>query len=86
MLFHHISYNITSIAYNHHTDICHLLTYLNVVLTSAEEALDCVKSLGVALTTCTVPGAPPSDRLSDPDKWEVGLGIHGEPGRYVSHF
>lgn len=40
-----------------------------------------VRSLGIALTTCTVPGAPPSDRLRDAYTYEVGLGIHGEPGR-----
>ena len=49
-----------------------------------KEAMECaesVRSLGVALTTCTVPGAPPSDRLLDDSIYEVGLGIHGEPGR-----
>ena len=38
--------------------------------------------MGVALTTCTVPGAgaPTSNRL-DGDLIELGMGIHGEPGR-----
>ncbi len=51
------------------------------VCKEAKECADSVKSLGVALTTCTVPGAPPSDRLLDDSIYEVGLGIHGEPGR-----
>jgi len=54
---------------------------LKTVLTEAQAAADSVKSLGVALTTCTVPGTPSSDRLADPNVYEVGLGIHGEPGR-----
>lgn len=40
-----------------------------------------VGSMGVALTTCTVPGAPASTRLSSSDMIEIGMGIHGEPGR-----
>lgn len=40
-----------------------------------------IRTLGFALTTCTVPGTPASDRLAAPDSYEVGLGIHGEPGR-----
>ncbi len=51
------------------------------VLKEAQECADVVRTLGVALTTCTVPGAPPSDRLVDDSIYEVGLGIHGEPGR-----
>lgn len=38
-------------------------------------------SLGVALSTCTVPGTPSSTRLSAADLMEVGMGIHGEHGR-----
>ncbi|KFM25162.1 Putative 3,4-dihydroxy-2-butanone kinase, partial [Auxenochlorella protothecoides] len=33
------------------------------------------------LSTCNVPGAPPSDRLAA-GEMEMGLGIHGEPGAY----
>lgn len=40
-----------------------------------------IGSMGVALTTCTVPGAPVSTRLASPDIIELGMGIHGEPGR-----
>ncbi len=41
-----------------------------------------VRSMGVALTACTVPhvGRPSFD-LAD-DEVEIGIGIHGEPGRH----
>ena len=39
------------------------------------------RSMGVALTSCTVPSAGrPTFELAD-DEMEVGIGIHGEPGR-----
>ncbi|TMH25313.1 MAG: dihydroxyacetone kinase subunit DhaK [Betaproteobacteria bacterium] len=39
------------------------------------------RSMGVALTSCTVPAAgKPTFTLSD-DEMELGVGIHGEPGR-----
>mmetsp|Transcript_23426 Transcript_23426/g.39185 ORF Transcript_23426/g.39185 Transcript_23426/m.39185 type:complete len:636 (+) Transcript_23426:38-1945(+) len=49
---------------------------------SACEVSKRLGSLGVALSTCTVPGTPVSTRLSSkPGLIEVGMGIHGEPGR-----
>jgi len=39
------------------------------------------RSMGMALTSCTVPAAgKPTFELED-DKFEIGIGIHGEPGR-----
>jgi dihydroxyacetone kinase-like protein len=39
------------------------------------------RSMGVALTSCTVPAAgKPTFQLGD-DEIEIGVGIHGEPGR-----
>ncbi len=39
------------------------------------------RSMGIALTSCTVPAAgKPTFELGD-DEMEVGVGIHGEPGR-----
>jgi dihydroxyacetone kinase-like protein len=39
------------------------------------------RSMGVALTSCTVPAAgTPTFQLGD-DEMEMGVGIHGEPGR-----
>jgi len=40
-----------------------------------------IGTLGLALSTCSVPGTPASTRLSLPGLIEVGMGIHGEPGR-----
>jgi dihydroxyacetone kinase-like protein len=41
-----------------------------------------VRSMGVALTACTVPASgKPSFDLPD-DEVEIGIGIHGEPGRH----
>ncbi len=40
-----------------------------------------VRSMGMALTSCTVPAAgEPTFTLGD-DEMEIGIGIHGEPGR-----
>jgi dihydroxyacetone kinase-like protein len=40
------------------------------------------RSMGMALTSCTTPGAgSPSFDLGD-DEMEIGIGIHGEPGRF----
>jgi dihydroxyacetone kinase-like protein len=40
------------------------------------------RSMGMALTSCTVPSAgQPTFELED-DRIEIGIGIHGEPGRY----
>ena len=47
----------------------------------AEEVNARTKSIGVALTSCTVPAAgTPTFSLPD-DEMEMGVGIHGEPGR-----
>jgi dihydroxyacetone kinase-like protein len=41
----------------------------------------CTRSMGVALTSCTVPAAgKPTFDIGD-DEMEMGVGIHGEPGR-----
>ncbi len=40
------------------------------------------RSMGMALTSCTVPTAgKPTFELGD-DEMEIGIGIHGEPGRH----
>ncbi|GAA1727492.1 dihydroxyacetone kinase subunit DhaK [Isoptericola hypogeus] len=48
----------------------------------AERVVANVRSMGVALTACTVPhvGRPSFD-LGE-DEVEIGIGIHGEPGRH----
>jgi dihydroxyacetone kinase-like protein len=39
------------------------------------------RSMGVALTPCTVPAAGRPNFVLDDDQMEMGVGIHGEPGR-----
>jgi dihydroxyacetone kinase-like protein len=46
-----------------------------------ERVNDATRSMGVALTSCTVPAAgKPTFRLGETEM-EMGVGIHGEPGR-----
>jgi phosphoenolpyruvate---glycerone phosphotransferase subunit DhaK len=48
---------------------------------AAERVNDNVRSMGLALTPCIVPHAgEPSFALTE-DEIEIGIGIHGEPGR-----
>ena len=50
------------------------------VANEARQAAGAVRSMGVGLTPCTVPGADaPSFQLGESEV-ELGLGIHGEPG------
>lgn len=54
---------------------------LDEVATVAEKVIAQVRSMGVALTPSVVPHAgEPSFTLAD-DEIEIGIGIHGEPGR-----
>ncbi|CAG7652651.1 hypothetical protein PAESOLCIP111_06593 [Paenibacillus solanacearum] len=47
----------------------------------AEKAANNVRSIGVALTSCTVPAhGAPTFKLGE-DEMEYGVGIHGEPGQ-----
>lgn len=47
----------------------------------AQDVADNVRTMGLALTSCTVPHAgKPSFDIAD-DEVELGVGIHGEPGR-----
>lgn len=55
---------------------------LDGVLAIATRVNDNVRSMGMALTACTVPHAgKPSFDLGE-DEIEIGIGIHGEPGRH----
>lgn len=54
---------------------------LDAVVAVAEKVIGQVRSMGVALSACTVPHAgKPSFDLGE-DEIEMGVGIHGEPGR-----
>ncbi|MGB4367344.1 MAG: dihydroxyacetone kinase subunit DhaK [Acetomicrobium sp.] len=41
-----------------------------------------VRSMGMALSPCTVPAAGKPTFELGPDEMEIGIGIHGEPGRH----
>ena len=54
---------------------------LDRVAALARKVNDQGRSMGMALTSCTVPAAgKPTFELGD-DEMEIGIGIHGEPGR-----
>ena len=46
----------------------------------AEKVVNNVRSMGMALTPCTVPAAGKSGFELGENEMEVGIGIHGEPG------
>lgn len=55
---------------------------LAAVKAVAQKVADNGRSMGMALTSCTVPSAgKPTFDLPD-DEMEIGIGIHGEPGRH----
>ncbi len=54
---------------------------LAAVTALAQRLQDNARSMGMALTSCTVPSAgKPTFEIGD-DEMEIGVGIHGEPGR-----
>ena len=54
---------------------------LDALKTLGDDVNARTRSMGVALTSCTVPAAgKPNFELPD-DEMEMGVGIHGEPGR-----
>ncbi len=54
---------------------------LQEVADVARKVNDNGRSMGMALTSCTIPAAgKPTFTLAD-DEMEIGVGIHGEPGR-----
>jgi len=52
---------------------------LEEVRSKAQRCNENVYSIGVAVTSCHIPGEENDDRIP-PNKAELGLGIHGEPG------
>ncbi|MDP4024831.1 dihydroxyacetone kinase subunit DhaK [Methylobacterium sp. NEAU 140] len=52
---------------------------LDEVATLARRAAASAQSLGIAVSTATIPGSPRAERLAA-GQAELGLGIHGEPG------
>jgi dihydroxyacetone kinase-like protein len=54
---------------------------LAAVTALCQRVQDNVRSMGMALTSCTVPAAGKPTFEIDDDEMEIGIGIHGEPGR-----
>lgn len=55
---------------------------LDEVAAVAQKVIDNVRTMGAAITPCTVPSAgKPGFELAE-DEMEVGIGIHGEPGTH----
>ncbi|MFT5880505.1 MAG: dihydroxyacetone kinase [Moritella sp.] len=52
---------------------------LREVRDAAQAAIASTASIGLALTSCSLPGEETSQRIAE-GKAELGLGIHGEPG------
>jgi len=53
---------------------------LAAVTAVAQKAADASRSIGAALSSCTVPQAGKPTFHIDEDEMEMGMGIHGEPG------
>jgi dihydroxyacetone kinase DhaK subunit len=53
---------------------------LDEVVDITERALANIRSMGVALSPCTVPAAGKPTFTIDEDEMEIGMGIHGERG------
>ncbi len=53
---------------------------LNEVKAVAQKVVDNVRSMGIACTPCTLPGASSANFQLAEDEVEIGIGIHGEPG------
>lgn len=53
---------------------------LEEVKATAEKAINNTRSMGMAMTSCILPGVgKPGFKIED-DEIEIGMGIHGEPG------
>lgn len=48
----------------------------------AQKVVDNVRTMGMALTPCTIPAAGKPGFTLGEDEMEIGIGIHGEPGTH----
>lgn len=53
---------------------------LDEVILSAQKAIDNTRSIGIGLTSCTIPAVGHPNFSIEEGKMEVGIGHHGEPG------
>lgn len=57
---------------------------LDEVIAAAQKAIDNTRSVGIGLTSCTIPSVGHPNFKIDEGKMEVGIGHHGEPGIKVT--
>jgi dihydroxyacetone kinase-like protein len=53
---------------------------LDEVAATAQKAVNATRTIGMALTSCQLPGADKPSFAIGEDEMEMGIGIHGEPG------
>lgn len=53
---------------------------LEEVITVSQKAIDNTRSIGIGLSSCTIPAVGKPNFSIEPGKMEVGIGHHGEPG------
>ncbi len=61
------------------------LSALSEVKRVAEKVISNVRSMGVALNSCILPGVGKPVFEIDDNEIEIGMGIHGEPGIHRTH-
>ena len=57
---------------------------LEEVIRVSQKAIDNTRSVGIGLTSCTIPAVGKPNFTIEPGKMELGIGHHGEPGVKVS--
>jgi dihydroxyacetone kinase-like protein len=57
---------------------------LDEVIAAAQKAIDSSRSVGIGLTSCTIPSVGHPNFEIKPGTMEVGIGHHGEPGIEVA--
>jgi len=57
---------------------------LDEVIATAQKAIDNTRSVGIGLTSCTIPAVGKPNFKIEEGTMEVGIGHHGEPGIKVS--
>lgn len=53
---------------------------LEEVKDAAQKAIDNIRTMGMALSACTIPANGKPNFVLEEDEIEIGMGIHGEPG------
>ena len=53
---------------------------LDEVIAAAQKAIDNTRSVGIGLSSCTIPAVGHANFSIEPGTMEVGIGHHGEPG------